>query len=88
MSTIDLSGNTVGVNANLVVSIAYAGIKDGYRILMKPFSLTKEEVADLFDEDINAIQGLFLALMEFGIFKSATKEAVNSANLKKKQVNK
>jgi len=27
-------------------------------------------------------------LMEFGIFKSATKEAVNSANLKKKQANK
>jgi len=85
MSKIDFSGNKIGIDSNLIVSIAYAGIRDGHRLLGEKFEMQKEDVADLFDEDIMAIQNIFTELMEFGVFKQQVKapRSVGSSAKKK-----
>ena len=50
-----LSSYGENIPINVAICLVYAGLKDGARVSKSEFKLTKEDIADLLEEDNNAL---------------------------------
>ena len=71
------------LDMSIAVNVAYASIADGFRRVSQPFDMTPEDLADQFDEDLDAIGRIFDLMPKFGIFKNLSKEEVKSLGKQK-----
>ena len=68
----DITGTTlkeldqIAVNMTMTQAIAlvYAGIADGHRVMEKPFTLGLDDVADLLDDDADAMTNVLAVFAE------------------------
>lgn len=83
----DITGTTLGDLGKLgdemtitqAIALVWAGLKDGARVMKQDFVLTLDDVADLMDEDADAMAKV-LKIFE----KSLTKPAKNKTKKKVK----
>lgn len=53
VNSITKYGNEIPIN--LAICLVFAGLKDGARASKSDFTLTKEDIADLLDDDFDAL---------------------------------